>query len=122
MKTVVSILTAGAALLAASVATAQPKEVAGNLDGGLPWAVAAQDGTAWRLECRFRPVAIRGVYQNRMTREGKGASTGNLPADNGSCTLTRLSGEGNIGVALVKDGTPTAAGSIGTTPAIINVF
>lgn len=121
MKTVVSIVAAGITLIAGSVAFAQPAEVAGNLDGGLPWGVAAEDNTTWRLECRFRPVTIRGVYQNRMVREGKGTQSGYLPTDNGSCTLTRLTGEGNIGVAVIKNGQVTRKGTTGA-PAIINVF
>lgn len=130
MKTFVSIVAAGLTLAAASlvpagVAQAQlvgDREVAGNLEGGLPWAVAANEGASWRLECRFRPITIRGVYQNRMVREGKGPQTGKLPTDNGRCNLTRLTGEGNIGVALSKAGKTTAAGSTGETPASINVF
>ena len=122
MKTAVSIVAAGITLIAGSIAFAQPAEVAGDLEGGLPWGVAAQDNTTWRLECRFRPVTIRGVYQNRMVREGKGPQTGKLPTDNGRCNLTRLTGEGNIGVALSRAGKTTAAGSTGETPASINVF
>lgn len=127
MKTVVSIVTAGVTLVAAavaplSVANAQPREVAGDLDGGLPWAVAAHEGASWRLECRFRPVTIRGVYQNRMVREGKGPATGKLPTDNGRCSLTRVTGEGNIGLALTKAGKTTANGTTGAAPAAVNVF
>ena len=127
MKTVVSILAAGVTLLAAavaplSIANAQPREVAGDLKGGLPWAVAAHEGASWRLECRFRPVTIRGVYQNRMVREGKGPAIGRLPTDNGRCNLTRLTGEGNIGLALTKAGNTSANGTTGTTPAAVNVF
>ena len=122
MKTVVSIVTAGLTLMAGTMAYAEPKEVYGDLQGGLAWAVAADEGASWRLECRFRPVTIRGVYQNRLVREGKGPQKGRLPTDNGRCSLTRLSGEGNIGVAVVKDGTPIAAGSTGATPASINIF
>ena len=121
MKTAISIVAAGLTLIAGSVALAQPAEVAQDLKGGLPWAVAADANATWRLECRFRPVTIRGVYQNRMVREGKGPQIGNLPTDNGSCTLTRLTGGGNIGVAVIKDGKPVAKGTTGA-PAIINVF
>jgi len=67
-------------------------------------------------------VTIRGVHQNRFQVAGEGNQTGRLPTDNGSCTLTKTGGEGRIGVALVKNDQPTAAGSDGSTPAVINVF
>lgn len=120
MKTLVTLIAFGLSIGAGSV-VAQPAEVAGDLAGGLPWGVAADANATWRLECKFRPVTIRGVYQNRMVREGKGTQSGYLPTDNGSCTLTRLTGDGNIGVALIKNGQVTRKGTTGE-PAIINVF
>ena len=122
MKTFVSTAALILSLTAAGAVSAQPKEVAGDLKGGLDWAVAAPQGASWTLDCRFRPVTIRGVYQNRMQVSGTGPQRGNLPTDNGSCTLTKTGGDGNVGVALVKDGKPTAAGSTGAAPAVINVF
>jgi len=122
MKTFVSTAVLALSVAAASVAVAQPREVGENLQGGLAWAVAAPQGAAWSMECRFRPVTIRGVHQNRFQVAGEGNQTGRLPTDNGSCTLTKTGGEGRIGVALVKNDQPTAAGSDGSTPAVINVF
>ncbi len=122
MKTFVSTAVLALSVAAGSVAVAQPREVADNLKGGLSWAVAAPQGASWTMECRFRSIAIRGVPQNRMSVSGEGNKTGNLPTDNGSCVLTKTGGEGRIGVALVKNGQPTAAGSDGSTPAVINVF
>ena len=121
MKTVVSIIAVGITLIAGSAAQAQP-EVGTNMTGGLPWSVAADANTTWRLECRFRPITSRGVYQNRMVHEGRGPQRGNLPTDNGRCTLTRLTGTGNIGLAVIKNGQAFAKGSTGQTPAILNVF
>lgn len=122
MKTFVSTAALIAAIAVAGAASAQPREVAGELAGGLDWAVAAPQGAAWTMECRFRPVTIRGIYQNRLQTSGTGPQGGRLPTDNGSCTLTKTGGEGTVGVALVKDGKPTAAGSNGSAPAVINVF
>jgi len=49
--------------------------------------------------------------------------SGRLPADNGRCELTKTGGEGAVGVALIKNGVATAAGTTEPArPASINVF
>lgn len=122
MKTFVSAVALIASVAVAGFANAQPREVGNNLEGGLDWAVAAPQGASWEMQCRFRPIAIRGVPQNNMSTKGTGTMTGRLPTDNGSCTITKTGGEGTVGVALVKEGKPTAAGTDGSKPAVINVF
>ena len=122
MNKLVSIAAVVLTVAAAGAAVAQPREVAGDLKGGLAWAVSAQDGVTWELECGFRPVTIRGIYQNRINTSGTGSKTGRLPTDNGRCTLKKTGGEGNIGLALVKNGTPTASGSTGSQPVVVNIF
>lgn len=115
-------------LLAAAPAGAQT-HVGRDTSGGLAWAVAAPQGASWTLACRFRPVTWEvNAYEkqrwaNSFQQAGQGAARGNLPGDNGRCTLTKTGGEGPVGVALVKDGTPTAAGTADpAAPAYINVF
>lgn len=122
MKTFVSTAVLALGVAAASMAVAQPREVGHDLKGGLAWAVAAPQGAAWTMECRFRAIAIRGVPQNVMKVSGEGDQVGRLPTDNGSCVLTKTGGEGRVGIALVKNDRPTAAGSDGSAPAVINVF
>ena len=90
---------------------------------GLHWSVAAPQGAAWRLECRFRPVTVRNRWLNSLTLTGEGAQRGRLPSQDGRCSLTKTGGAGPVGVALVKDGKATAAGTNDpATPAGINVF
>lgn len=122
MKFLVSTAALALTVAAASVAVAQPREVGQDLQGGLAWAVSAPGGASWTMECRFRPVTISGVHQNRLQMSGTGDQMGRLPTDNGSCTLNKTAGEGRVGMALVKNNKPSAAGSDGSAPAIINVF
>ncbi len=96
---------------------------------GLHWSVSAPQGAAWALECRFRPVTVwinryeRGRWMNVMNQTGRGNARGRLPGDNGRCSLTKTGGVGAVGIALVKDGAATAAGTRDpATPARINVF
>lgn len=91
--------------------------------GGLHWSVAAPQGAAWPLECRFRSVVVRGRHLNSLTLMGEGAQRGRLPGQDGRCSLTKTGGAGPVGVALVRDGQATAAGTNDpATPAGINVF
>lgn len=96
---------------------------------GLHWSVAAPQGASWTLVCRFRPVTVwvspyeRDRWMNAMTQEGQGVGHGRLPGDNGRCTLTKTGGEGSVGIALVKKGVATAAGTRDPgTPAKVTVL
>lgn len=96
---------------------------------GLPWSVAAPQGASWTLVCWFRPVTVwvnryeRDRWLNAMTQEGRGGRHGRLPGDNGRCTLTKTGGEGSVGIALVKNGVATAAGTRDpATPAKVTVL
>lgn len=95
---------------------------------GLHFHVAAPQGASWSLECRFRPMQITiNQYERRFTNQlsytGSGPRAGRLPGDNGRCVLTRTGGAGPVGLALVKNGVPKAAGTIDPTkPAAIDVF
>lgn len=95
---------------------------------GLHFHVAAPQGASWSLECRFRPARITiNAYERRVTNQlsysGSGPRAGRLPGDNGRCVLTKTGGTGPVGVALVKAGVPTAAGTNDPTkPAAIDVF
>ncbi len=132
MKTVSSRLMSGltcaavaTAALVAGAATAQNRDAFGGVDpeGGLHWHVAAPEGVSWSLQCRFRPVKIRGSLTNSYSRTGEGPLPGRLPSDNGRCSLTRVSGAGPIGFALVKNGEAKAAGTNdAATPAVVDVF
>ena len=104
-------------------------DVGANHHGGLHWSVAAPQGAAWSLSCGFSPVTLhmgqydRKHWANRMTLAGRGPQRGRLPGDNGSCTLTKTGGQGPVGIALVKNGSATAAGTNrSAAPAQINVF
>lgn len=110
-------------LIAATPATAQDLGIGGSLDQGLPLAVAAPGGASWTLECRFRPVRVNGRSLNSISHQGSGPRRERLPGDNGRCTLTKTGGEGPIGLAVVKNGTATAAGTNDpATPASVQVF
>ena len=113
-----------AAVAASGAASAQKtQEVGQNPYGGLHWSVAAPEGATWALQCQFAPVTVRGIHINRINHTGSGHMAGRLPGDNGSCRLTKMGGEGSVGVALVKAGKPTAAGARdAAAPAVINVF
>lgn len=99
-----------------------------NAYDGLHFHVAAPQGASWSLECRFRPIQITiNQYERRFTNQlsytGSGPRAGRLPGDNGRCVLTKTGGAGPVGLALVKNGVPTAAGTIDPTkPAAIDVF
>lgn len=119
----VSIPAAILAAAVASTATAQNLGIGGRLDQGLPLSVAAPQGASWSLDCRFRPVTVTGRSLNSITHQGSGPRRERLPGDNGRCTLTKTGGEGPIGLAVVKNGTATAAGTNDpATPASVQVF
>lgn len=113
-----------AAVAASGAASAQKTEEVGqNPYNGLHWSVAAPQGATWALECQFAPVTVRGIHFNRINHTGTGHMAGRLPSDNGSCRLTKTGGQGGVGVALVKNGAATAAGTNDPAkPAVINVF
>ena len=112
--------------LTATAALAQGSNT--NAYDGLHFHVAAPEGASWSLECRFRPMQITiNQYERRFTNQlsytGAGPRAGRLPGDNGRCVLTKTGGAGPIGLALVKNGVPTAAGTIDPIkPAAIDVF
>ncbi|MEN5168055.1 hypothetical protein ABE444_00655 [Brevundimonas pondensis] len=117
-----SVLTAAVAVSGAASAQ-KTEEVGQNPYNGLHWSVAAPQGASWALECQFAPVTVRGIHFNRINHTGTGHMAGRLPSDNGSCRVTKTGGEGGVGVALVKNGVATAAGTNDPAkPAVINVF
>ena len=117
-----AVLTAAAAVSGAASAQ-KTEEVGQNPYNGLHWSVAAPQGASWALECQFAPVTVRGIHFNRINHTGTGHMAGRLPSDNGSCRVTKTGGEGGVGVALVKNGVATAAGTNDPAkPAVINVF
>ena len=116
-----SVLTAAVAVSGAASAQ-KTEEVGQNPYNGLHWSVAAPQGASWTLECGFAPVTIRGVHMNRINHTGSGRMAGRLPGDNGSCRVTKTGGQGPVGVAVVKNGQATAAGTNGAAPAVVNVF
>ena len=116
-----SVLTAVVAVSGAASAQ-KTEEVGQNPYNGLHWSVAAPQGASWTLECGFAPVTIRGVHMNRINHTGSGRMAGRLPGDNGSCRVTKTGGQGPVGVAVVKNGQATAAGTNGAAPAVVNVF
>ena len=125
MKTTLIFAAALTAAVAASgAASAQrTEEVGQNPYGGLHWSVAAPQGASWALQCQFAPVTIRGIHMNRINHTGTGRMAGRLPSDNGSCTVTKTGGQGGVGVAVVKNGAATAAGTNDPAkPAVVNVF
>ncbi|MNE22421.1 hypothetical protein D3C80_1156300 [compost metagenome] len=113
-----------AAVAASGAASAQKTEEVGqNPYGGLHWSVAAPQGATWALQCQFSPVTIRGIHMNRINHTGTGRMAGRLPSDNGSCRVTKTGGHGGVGVAVVKNGVATAAGTNDpAAPAVVNVF
>lgn len=105
-------IAAATVLALAAAAPAGAQGIIGvPVDGGLHWHVAAPQGASWTLECRFRPVTLRGQTKNRFDTAGQGAQAGRLPSDNGRCTLRKTGGDGPVGVALVKNGQATADGA-----------
>ncbi len=112
-----------ALLIAAVPAQAQDLGIGGRVDQGLHLSIAAPQGASWSLDCRFRPVRVTGRSLNSLTRQGAGPRRERLPGDNGRCTLTKTGGNGPIGLAVVKNGTATAAGTNDpATPASVQVF
>jgi len=117
-----AVLTAAVAVSGAASAQ-KTEEVGQNPYNGLHWSVAAPQGASWALECQFAPVTVRGIHFNRINHTSTGRMAGRLPSDNGSCRVTKTGGEGGVGVALVKNGVATAAGTNDPAkPAVINVF
>lgn len=113
-----------AAVAVSGAASAQhTEEVGQNPYNGLHWSVAAPQGASWALECQFAPVTVRGIHFNRINHTGTGRMAGRLPSDNGSCRVTKTGGQGGVGVAVVKNGVATSAGTNDPAkPAVINVF
>ena len=110
-------------LAAAAPAAFAQTAVDENPYAGLHYHVAAPQGAIWRLECGFRPVTVRGVWYNRIDLTGEGARPGRLPGDNGRCALWKTGGAGPVGLAVVKDGEATAAGTNDPDePARVTVF
>ena len=104
---IIAVLAAGS-----SVAHAQATRQTGEDYRGAHFAVAAPGGAGWTLNCGFPPHQIPGTGPvNRFDLDGQGAAAGRLPTYRAWCTLTKTGGEGPVGFALVKDGTPTAAGT-----------
>ena len=104
-----------AALLSAaglSVATGVSAQthVGANVEGGIPWSVAAPQGASWSLVCRFRPVTYEASHwdlrhwTNKIATTGTGAARGRLPDQDGRCTVTKTGGAGPVAVALVRGG------------------
>ena len=98
-----------AAMAVAPAASAQI-HVGRNVEGGLPWSVAAPQGASWSLVCRFAPVTYEASqwdlrhWTNKIATTGTGAARGRLPHQDGRCTVTRTGGPGPVGIAMVKDG------------------
>ena len=98
-----------AAMGMAPVASAQI-HVGRNVEGGLPWSVAAPQGASWSLVCRFAPVTYEASqwdlrhWTNKIAATGTGAARGRLPHQDGRCTVTRTGGPGPVAIAMVKDG------------------
>lgn len=118
----ISVLALSAAAVAGAASAQSAREVGNDPYNGLHWSVAAPQGASWTLECGFAPVTIRGVHMNRINHTGSGRMAGRLPGDNGSCRVTKTGGQGPVGVAVVKNGQATAAGTNGAAPAVVNVF
>lgn len=123
--TILLILDATAISSSASSQT----DVGENHHGGLHWSIAAPPDAAWSLSCGFSPVTLqvsqydRKHWANRLTLTGRGPQRGRLPGDNGSCILTKTNNAGTVGIAIVKNGRATAAGTNHSDrPAQINVF
>ena len=101
---------------AASVASAQT-HVGRNVEGGIPWSVAAPEGASWSLVCRFAPVTYEASqydlrrWTNKIATTGTGAARGRLPQQDGRCTVTKTGGPGPVGVALVRGDEVQAAGT-----------
>jgi hypothetical protein len=109
------------AFVVASTATAQSPS---SRYEGLHFSVAAPQGAAWRLSCRFPPVRMMGVgLVNRFDLEGQGPQRGRLPSQSGWCDITRTSGAGAVALAVVKDGQAVTAATIQTDqPARLNAL
>lgn len=102
---------AALAILAAPAQAQIPSQVDEQYRGA-HFAVAAPGGAGWTLNCGFPPYQMpnAGVV-NRFNLSGRGAAAGRLPTYRAWCALTKTGGEGPVGLALVKDGTPSAAGT-----------
>lgn len=116
------------AVVAATAADAQTN-VGANLEGGLPWHVAALQGASWSLVCRFKPVLYeasaynREAWANRIAQTGRGSEGGRLPSDNGSCTVTKTGGRGAVAIAMIKNGeAQVAVTSDPARPAAVGFF
>ena len=98
-----------AAMAVAPAASAQIY-VGRNVEGGLPWSVAAPQGASWSLVCRFAPVTYEASqwdlrhWTNKIATTGTGAARGRLPHQDGRCSVTRTGGPGPVAIAMVKDG------------------
>ena len=108
-------------LMAATAGVASAQTHVADVEGGIPWSVAAPQGASWSLVCRFAPVTYeastyeRNTWTNKIATTGTGAARGRLPQQDGRCTVTKTGGPGPVGVALVRDGVAQAAGTNDTT-------
>lgn len=113
-----------AALAMAGAAQAQSTRQIGEGYQGARFAVAAPQGASWSLNCGFPPHQMPGAGTvNRFDLDGDGAYSGRLPTHRAWCSLTKTGGAGPVGFALVKDGRPSAAGTIDSaSPARVEIF
>lgn len=108
-------------LTVASSAAAQPVVLATDVPGppfaGVFWSVAAPQGAAWALDCRFVPLTYPAsrydlhYWANRMRHQGTGPERGRLPGPDGRCKLTKTHGEGPVGFGLAFNGKTVSAGT-----------
>ncbi len=99
-----------AVLLIATGATAASAQthVGRNVEGGIPWSIAAPQGASWSLVCRFRPVTYEASslelrrWTNKVATTGTGAARGRLPQQDGRCTVTKTGGPGPVAIAMVR--------------------
>ena len=96
-----------AGLSVATAASAQT-HVGANVEGGIPWSVAAPQGASWSLVCRFKPVTYEASqwdkrhWTNKIATTGTGPARGRLPDQDGQCTVTKTGGAGPVAIAMVR--------------------
>lgn len=99
-----------------------PAVAAGKLPVGLPVEIQAAKDASYQLVCRYRPIKVDGILINTWTHDGKGAFKGNLPTDNGRCTLTKTAGTGPITLIITKNGQKSVVANQAGEKAPLTVF
>ena len=95
----------GASLAAAALAGIGSAASAQAAVQKLTYAITAPGDAVYKATCKFRAIKVKQAgLINSMTLSGKGPRKGELPTDNGRCTLTVVKSAGPVTLVIAGKG------------------